>query len=725
MIVIKKDNTHVSFDTGKVRNWVVWGVREVKDLQERISMEYTILTETLSRLPERVTTEEIHQVMINVCLDKEEMEYSRVAGKLELASIYKNQERLLGLYKPQTATFSEVLDIMESKGLWKGEWLEDEALFDPKIDDWLIELESYDLEFWTVKQWSDKYSLSIDKLAVETPAIGCLGIAIAYHGVTDLAFEVAKDLITAKLNLPTPALNGCRNGNFNSISCCLLEGGDNTESVDVAEFIASQMTSKKAGIGITLDTRSKGDPVRGGEVTHLGKQPLYKAIEAAVKKYTQVTRGGSATMTFKAIDPDIEKILLFKTQKCDLATRVDKIDYNFAYNDAFAKAVLLDEDWYLFSKYWAPDIHDNFHSENYEDYVRAELKKGTPHTKVKAMDIVKQFGASRGETGRMYCINVTTTNKHTPFIDIIHQSNLCLEIALPTKPYPDMADLLSPVSVGETAFCSLAAANVANIPDDELFGFYERALRTVDKMINNAPMMNASMQESLLRRRSVGIGITGLASKLYKAGLDYDGSPESIEFVAHTAEMHMFALYTASIKMAKEDGISVTGIKKDWLPIDTMVSDREPTMDWESIRGLPRKHSVLVAHMPTESSAVFSNATNGVYPSRSRVVYKKARMGKVQFISEHFTPDKLTAWQVDMIPYYAAIQPFTDQSTSADYFTDFTTLPNRKVPEVNNIEWFIRQSYAGIKTAYYNNFLDTKGEEVEQEDSCEGGGCKL
>ena len=78
-----------------------------------------------------------------------------------------------------------------------------------------------------------------------------------------------------------------------------------------------------------------------------------------------------------------------------------------------------------------------------------------------------------------------------------------------------------------------------------------------------------------------------------------------------------------------------------------------------------------------------------------------------------------------MIPYYAAIQPFTDQSTSADYFTDFTTLPNRKVPEVNNIEWFIRQSYAGIKTAYYNNFLDTKGEEVEQEDSCEGGGCKL
>ena len=215
MLVIKKDGNVVSFDTSKVRNWVIWGVREIKDISTRIGMEYTILTETLSRLPERVTTEEIHQTMIKVCLDKEEMEYSRVASKLELASIYKNQEKLLGLYKPQTASFHEVLDIMETKGLWKGEWLQDEKLYQDTVNEWLIELEAFDLEFWTVKQWSDKYSLRVDGEAVETPAIGCLAIAIAYHGVTDLAFNVAKDLIVAKLNLPTPALNGCRNGNFN------------------------------------------------------------------------------------------------------------------------------------------------------------------------------------------------------------------------------------------------------------------------------------------------------------------------------------------------------------------------------------------------------------------------------------------------------------------------------------------------------------------------------
>lgn len=722
---VKKRNGEVDlFDPDKVRNWVKWAV---DGLENRIEMEYYILTETLKRLPEVVTTEDIHQTMITVCLDKEDIQYSRVASKLELASIYKNQERLLGLYKPHMAKFSDLVDILEYKGIWAGDWLLDEALISQEdlINEWLIELESYPLEYWTVKQWSDKYSMKIDGEAIETPAEGCLAIAIAYHGVTQLAFEVALDLMTAKLNLPTPALNGCRNGNFNSISCCLMEGGDTVDSIDVAEHIASKMTSKKAGIGITLDTRSKGDPVKAGSVTHLGKNPLYKAIEASVKKYTQLTRGGSATMTFKAIDPDIMEMLLWKTQRIDLAQRIDKIDYDFAYNDTFVRAVLRNEDWYLFSKYWAPEVHENFHAGNYEDYVIDALRRNVPHTKVKAIDILKAFGDSRWETGRVYCINLTAANFHTPFVDPIHQSNLCLEIALPTKPYIDMFDLYSEKSVGETAFCSLAAANVANVEGHEAFEFYYRALKTVDRMIEMAPMMTPSMKESLLRRRSVGIGITGLASALYKAGLDYDGSEESLEFVEQIAELHMYSLYKASIRMAKEDGVEVSGIKKDWLPIDTMTSTREPLLDWEAIRGLPRKHSVLVAHMPTESSAVFSNATNGVYPSRNRVVYKKARKGKVQFISEYFTSDKLTAWDVDMVPYYQAIQSYTDQAISADYYTDFTKLEGKKIPMEDIVTWFIRQAMAGVKTAYYQNFLDTKGEEVEQEESCEGGGCKL
>jgi ribonucleoside-diphosphate reductase alpha chain len=696
-------------------------------------MKNHIVTATLERLPEEVTTEEIHQTIINVCLEKEEVEYSRVAAELEMASIYKNMEQELKLYKPTHATFVDILEIMDLKGLWKPaddsdtDWIVECYENEDLVNEWFVYLESVPLEYWTVKQWSDKYSIKINGKAVETPAAGCLALAISYHGVTDLAFSLAKDLIESRANLPTPALNGCRNGDFNSISCCVIEGGDSVASIDTAEHIASRMTAKKAGIGITLDTRSKGDPVKGGAVKHLGKQPLFKAIEASVKKYTQLSRGGSATVTFKCIDPEITSMLLWKTQKIDLSQRIDKVDYSLAYNFSFVKAVIDDDDWYLLSKYYAPEVHDNFHTRDFDQYVRNAIRRGVPYKKVKAREVLKLFIEARGETGRLYCINVSTANYHTPFMDTIKQSNLCMEICLPTKPYLGPEDLYnSTKSVGETAFCALAAANVSKLldePKEEVAQFYKRILRTVDRMIDNAPMLSPSMRESLLRRRSIGIGITGLASALYMSGLDYDGSEESLEFVADIAEQHMFYLYKASIEMAEEDGIIVEGVDFNWLPIDTKFTSRQPKLDWESLRGKPRKHSVLVAHMPTESSAVFSNATNGVYPTRNRVVYKKARQGKVQFISEYFV-NKLPAWDVDMVPYYREIQAYTDQAISADYYMDLTKMPNKKVPETMYYKWFVEQALSGIKTCYYLNFLDTKGTQ-EKEETCESGGCKL
>jgi ribonucleoside-diphosphate reductase alpha chain len=724
MEVTKSNGDVVRFDSSKVRKWVAWSV---EGLTNRVEMEYEILLKTLSRLPEKISTEEIHQVMISVCLDKEDIVYSRVAAKLELASIYKNQERLLGIIGPQTTTFTDFLSIMEARGLWAGEWLSSADLIkeEETIDNWLIELEDYSLEYCTLKQWTDKYAIKIDYQAIETPAQGCLALSIALHGVTELAFEVARDLVSYKLNLPTPVLNGVRNGDYNSISCCLIEANDTVESLDIAELVASSMTAKKAGIGITYSTRSIGDAVKGGAVKHLGKQPLYRSLESAVKKYTQITRGGSATMTFKCIDPDVMHLLLLKTQRIDLPRRVDKIDYNFAYNDDFAKAVLNDEPWYLFSLGDAPEVHEAFHKKNYMDVVRKAMANGVKYTKVRALDVVESFCKSRTETSRVYCINLTRTNSHTPFIDPINQSNLCLEIALPTKGFIGLEDYMAEESVGEVAFCAIAALNVAHVAVEEFPGVEERALRTVDRMIEMAPMLTKGLRASLLKRKSVGIGFTGLASLLYKNGLDYDGSKESLDLVEEVAELHYYYLLKASQKIAAERGVAVKGINTYWLPIDTRKGTKEPILDWEPMRNKPRAHSVLVAHMPTESSSVFSNATNGVYPSRNRVIYKGARTGKVQFISEHFTEDKLTAWEVDIVPYYAPIQDWADQAISADTWVDFTKYPNKKVPIEDLVEWFLTQWYAGLKTAYYQNNLDKRGEEVELEDTCEGGSCKL
>lgn len=721
MLVLKRDGTRESFKPAKIRSWAQWIIRNVR---QSMDVENYILTETLNRLTgEVIKTTDIHETMINVCLDKEDLEYSRIAAEAKKATIYKNLTHS-GFLAPECATFQDLIDFFVLNGVWDVSWTlgwTEQQI--QEVEQLYVELEALPVEYWTIAQWEDKYSKKIDGLKVETPAMGCLAISLAFHGPTELGYEFARDLVQCKTNLPTPVLNGIRDGNWDSISCCVIHADDTTQSLEVAQYLASSMTAKKAGIGIFLDTRSKGDAVKGGQIEHLGKAPLFHALEKGVKKFTQLTRGGSATETIKAVDPDIMSMLLWKTQRIDIQQRIDKIDYAFAYNDAFVDALLNEKDWYLFSKTVAPFVHDGFHlpTKEYNALVRQALMLKLPHKKVRAWDVFVEFAKSRWETGRIYIINLTRMNEHTPFIDTIYQSNLCLEIALPTKPWVSMEDLVIPNKdhSGEVAFCALSAINAEKVSIYEYFAVAERALRTVDKMITKAPALHPNLAQDLHKRRSVGIGITGAAGWLYSIGLDYDGSAESLAAMEQLAAVHYYALLQASQKMSVETGFAVEGVDYDWLPIDTAkpISDQtlwDLELDWEALRGKPRMHSVLVAHMPTESSAVFSGATNGLYPSRERVIYKKARTGRVQFISKHYNPEvHMNYYDVNIIPYYQAVQNYSDQAISADYPTDYSKYPDMKISILEIVDWFIRQHHAGIKTAYYQVFKDIKLGEAE------------
>lgn len=695
------------------------------------SMMSDISLNTLKRLHDEVSTEEILDSMIKYCLLKEDIRYTRAAARLEEAIILKNAERV-GI--DGVDTFKESMEQLIDLGLWCEHTL---PAYNPEWESWLAELSNVHLEYWTIKQWSDKYCAKYKGLCVEPVALGAIGIGLAHFGDTDEAFRLAKAIVHGKLNLPTPALNGGRTGDFDSVSCCVISGGDNTQSIGVADHIAYEMTAKKAGIGIELTTRSVGAPVKNGKVEHLGKHPLYRRIDTAVKALTQISRGGSATVTYRCIDPEITKLIQWKTQKVDIEERIDKLDYSFSVNDAFMEAAIAKKEWKLFDYFLAKDAHELFS----KPMSLSEWEKATAHLPVagtvNAFALLKQFVTARQETGRVYWFNAVRANMHTPFEDEIRLSNLCQEIFLPTKPYKDMLDLYvgdeNGDSVGETAFCSLSAINYGNVEFDEMEELLELALRVVDSMIEKAPGMTAPMKKQMLARRSVGIGITGLAQFLYKHDMDYDGSPESLALVSELAERHMFFLYKASIKMAKERGESVKGVS-DWVPIDTALNRYTPKMDWNSIRGLPRLHSVLVAHMPTESSAVFSGASNGLYPPRQKVIYKKARTGNVQFIVQQ--DNFLTAWAVDNIvhmKYYSRVQDWTDQGISADTYVVPEDYAGGKVPVSTLMKQIIAAWRLGLKSLYYQNTKDKTAAtaqdaiaaaNAEVDEGCEGG-CKL
>ena len=626
--VTKADGRIEAYSPRKQNRWVQWADKQ-GNLWSDISLEVS------KRIQNYARTEDIHQEIIRYCLEQETIPHSRVAAYLEQATILKAAERI-GLDGVSIYDLQESMERLFELDLWAEEVFPE---YNPEWEDWLAELLIQPLEYWTVKQWQDKYGIKYKGSCVEPVQLGALGLGLAIHGDTPEAFALAKSIVEGKFNLPTPVLNGCRNGDFDTISCCVISTNDTVPSIGSGIDVAYQMTAKKAGIGIEFDTRSKGAPVKNGRVSHLGKHGIYATVDKSVKMFTQVTRGGSATVTYKAIDPDIMSIMLWKTQRVDIEQRLDKLDYSLAYNNAFIKAVLEDSEWLLFDRYMAPEVHKAFvTAPNAEKYLQVvEQHRSKSSGSVKARELLKRFLISRSETGRVYCINLTRVNKHTPFTDPIVQSNLCMEINLPTKGFTSNSDMYmdnsevrkalelmreykvhddtidairkqvntSDRSEGEVAFCALGALVAGKVTPEEYEDLAYLALSTVNKMIEKAPALTPSMRESILRRKSVGIGITDLAGYLYSLGLDYDGSDESLEAVSTLAERHYFYLLKASQRLAEETGDYVKeGIDINWLPIDTAIHNYTPKLDWESLRGKKRMNSVLVAHMPTESSAV-------------------------------------------------------------------------------------------------------------------------
>lgn len=736
--IIKNNGVVEEFSAEKLNKWAQYATKTGGNWSE-------IAMETYKRLPETAKSSDIHQMMINVCLDKEDINYSRIAARLEQASLRKNMERVLGV--SDRDSFKEIFEAMIRGGVWDEKTMPE---YNPVWESWYEEIYPTKLEYWQIVQWGDKYAVKKKGLPVETPHIGAMGIGLGLHGDSEHAYNLIKAVIQGKVNLPTPALNGIRTGDFDTISCCIITGGDSVDSIGVAEHIAYKMTAKKAGIGIEFDTRSKGAPVKGGAVDHLGKHSIYSCLDKAVKMFTQMcydgetevltargwkyfkdlvpedliaqvnddrtlefvphttfvsyeinqdkkmvkfsnkyvnafvtdnhkmvyrtkkyespvtsagsysecradefrasrcnvldfgghkvgsidklsaqdkfrialqadgtvrvnktcentyvftfnkqrkisefrdllgqlgleekceksqdrgysvnlrkngngvgtiftvskvgfdcdkslswvydrdfscewgkefleyvskwdatttgthfeyytkdmqnvdvvqfvaaccglyskvddiksrscytvrvsqfesvtsegvkkeivedyigkvycvevpshrlvvrregrtlvcgnTRGGNATVTFKCIDPEVESILMWKTQRVDIETRLDKTDYSFAYNDAFLQAVIKDEDWYLFDLIESPILHEKFYvakADEYNEIVKKEVESGKKYKKLKAREILRNMLIARNETGRMYSINVTRVNEHTPFIDVVRLSNL-------------------------------------------------------------------------------------------------------------------------------------------------------------------------------------------------------------------------------------------------------------------------------------------------------------
>jgi ribonucleoside-diphosphate reductase alpha chain len=585
-----------------------------------------------------------------------------------------------------------------------------------------------------IRQVADKYLVQ-DRSSgevYETPQFMYMMIAATLFQDDDKFYrlEYVKKYYDAiskhRINIPTPVMAGVRTPLRQFASCVLVDVDDTLDSIFSSDMAIGYYVAQRAGIGINAGRiRGINSKIRGGEVQHTGVVPFLKKFESTVRCCTQNgIRGGSATVHFPIWHQEIEDIIVLKNNKGTEDNRVRKLDYSIQFSKLFYERFIQNGIISLFSPNDVPGLYDAFGTDEFDDlYTSYESDGGVPRKTVRAQELFLDILKERAETGRLYIMNIDHCNTHSSFKDKVNMSNLCQEITLPTDPLQHID------KKGEIALCILSAINVGKLKNlDELDELCDLAVRGLDALIDYQEYPVNAAEQSTTNRRSLGIGYIGLAHYLAKHGANYDSS-KAHDLVHKLTERFQYALLTASNRLAMEKGpcgyFGKTKYADGILPIDTYKKEvdeivpNDLSCDWEFLRERIKQYglrnSTLSAQMPSESSSVVSNATNGIEPPRAYLSVKKSKKGPLKQIVPSYTTLKnayTLLWDMPnndgYIKVTAVIQKFFDQAISGNWSYNPEMYPDNEVPVSVMAKDLLTTYKYGWKTSYYQNTYDAK-----------------
>ena len=683
-----------------------------------------------------ISTEEIQQILIKSASDLISLDtpnYQYVASRLLLFSVRKQVIRKLW---DHPHIFEHTKKCVEN-GVYDESILKsyEKRDFD-RMENWINHNRDYDFTYAGLRQVVDKYLVQ-DRSSgqiFETPQFMYMIISatiFANYPKNKRMSYVKKyyDAIsTFKINIPTPVMAGVRTPIRQYASCVLVDVDDTLPSIFSSDMAIGRYVAQRAGIGINAGRiRGINSRIRGGEVQHTGVIPFLKKFEATVKCCTQNgVRGGSATVHFPIWHQEIEDIIVLKNNKGTEDNRVRKLDYSVQLSKLFYERFINDEDITLFSPHEVPELYETWGTPEFDDlYLKAERKISISKKKISAQTLFMDMLKERAETGRIYIMNIDHCNTHSSFKDRIYMSNLCQEITLPTKPIQHIDDMTGE----EIALCILSAINVGLIDKrDELENLCDLAVRALDEIIDHQKYPVKAAEDSTKKRRSLGIGYIGLAHYLAKKGYTYE-QKLGWRQVDKLTEAFQFYLLKASNDLAKEKGkcelFDRTKYSDGILPIDTYkkevddIVDRNLTYDWEWFRGEIKKtglrHSTLSAQMPSESSSVVSNATNGIEPPRDYLSVKKSKKGPLKQVVPDYKKLKnnyTLLWDMKSNEGYINIvsimQKYFDQAISGNWSYNPEHFDEGQVPVSIMAQDLLNTYKYGWKTSYYQNTYDAK-----------------
>lgn len=724
-----------------------------------------------------IKTEDIHETIIKAAADlisEDAPDYQYMAARL---AIFHLRKRAYGKFEPPR--LYDHVKKMVAEHRYDEHLMDDysEEEFD-QMDEFLDHWRDMNFSYAAVKQLENKYLVQNRVTGDIYESAQFLYILVAACLFSDYPKSTRMDYVKRfydaasefKISLPTPIMSGVRTPTRQFSSCVLIEAGDSLDSINATASAIVKYVSQRAGIGINAGRiRALGSPIRNGEAFHTGCIPFYKYFQTAVKSCSQGgVRGGAATLFYPLWHLEVESLLVLKNNRGVEENRVRHLDYGVQFNRTMYQRLIKDDYITLFSPSDVPGLYDAFFEDQDEFerlYQQYEQDESIRKKRIKAIELFGLFMQERASTGRIYVQNVDHCNTHSPFdskVAPIRQSNLCLEIALPTKPLSHVND-----EEGEIALCTLSAFNLGKIESlSEFENLADLAVRALDSLLDYQEYPVPAAYNATMNRRTLGIGVINFAYYLAKHGVKYsDGSANGL--VHQTFEAIQYYLMQASMNLAKEKGacpkFNETTYSQGIMPTDTYKKDLDKVcdeplhLDWDKLRADIKQHgmrnSTLSALMPSETSSQISNATNGIEPPRGFVSIKSSKDGVTKQVVPDYEnlKDKYELlWQIPNNKGYLELvgimQKFVDQTISANTNYDPNKFDAGKVPMKQLLQDLLTAYKLGVKTLYYHNTRDGAADNqsdiaarqradkpqaqsaeviIEEDDDCAGGACKI
>lgn len=732
----------------KVITWAAEGLDNVSVSQVELKAQIQFF--------DGIRTTDIHETLIKSAADlisEVTPDYQYLAARL---AIFHLRKKAFGDFEPPHL-YDHVSNLVEQnrydKNLLEAYTKEE---FD-ELNNILDHSRDMNFSYAAVKQLEGKYLVQnrVTGTIYESPQFiyilvaACLFAEYEKTARLDLIRRFYDAVSKFKISLPTPIMSGIRTPTRQFSSCVLIECGDSLDSINATSSAIVKYVSQRAGIGVNAGAiRALGSPIRGGEAFHTGCIPFYKHFQTAVKSCSQGgVRGGAATVFYPIWHLEVESLLVLKNNRGVEENRVRHLDYGVQFNRLMYQRLIKGGNITLFSPSDVPGLYDAFFADQEEFdrlYAMYEQDDSIRKQTIKASELFTLFASERASTGRIYLQNVDHCNTHSPFdpaVAPVKQSNLCLEIALPTKPLNRVDD-----PEGEIALCTLSAFNLGALDNlDELEELSELIVRALDALLDYQNYPIPAAQRATEMRRTLGVGVINYAYYLAKNGVKYsDGSANALTH--KTFEAIQYYLLKASNKLSKEFGpclaFNETTYAKGILPIDTYkkeidnIVSNELFYDWETLRkdivahGL--RNSTLTALMPSETSSQISNATNGIEPPRGFVSVKASKDGILKQVVPEFERLKdqyELLWTIPSNDGYLQLvgimQKFVDQAISANTNYDPQKFESQKVPMKIILKDLLTAYKLGVKTLYYHNTRDGADDQQDDIDDCAGGACKI